>query len=158
MSIFKTVSKRIGAVGVTVVIVSSGFFAVGGAGASTDIITGCGSLSFVSVCGNPQYVANQLGTDEVNYVKTVYLWTALQQAAVYSNIVNDINIVAGLGKGLPASEQSQIVSDLSTTRTYFDYIKYSLEVYDPGFNANGIAQAFFNGICLWLAGDCVGGF
>lgn len=83
-----------------IALVVGGFVAIssGESGASTGVspyvINECGSLSFVTVCGTPQYVANQLATDEMNYVETAYTWTATQQAAAFSHIVNDINTVS----------------------------------------------------------------
>jgi hypothetical protein len=139
---------------------AGGFVATssGTSGASSNVISECGTLSFVSLCGTPQYVANQLATDEMNYVESVYDWTTTQQAAVYSNMVSDINIVAGFGAGLPASEQSQIESDLSTTKIYFDEIKANLIINDPSFQTNAFSYAFENGLCKWLGDLCIDGF
>ncbi len=126
-------------------------------GVSPDVISECGSLSFVSVCGTPQYVANELATDEMNYVETVYDWTTTQQAAVFSNMVSDINIVSGFGAGLPASEQSQIKSDLSTTKIYFDLIKDNLIINDPSYATTSIAYALINGVCVAFPVVCTSG-
>lgn len=137
--------------------VAGGFVAIssGVSGASADVISECGSLSFVSVCGTPQYVANQLATDEMNYVENAYFWTAPQQAAAFRNMLSDINTVAGFGAGLPASEKSQIQSDLSTTKEYFDLIKDNLIINDPSYDTSGFAFALMNGVCLTFLGLCL---
>ena len=127
-------------------------------GASPDLISTCGSLSFVTVCGTPQYISNQLATDEMNYVENAYYWTTPQQAAVFGNMVNDLNTVAGFSAGLPSSEQSQIDSDLSTTKYYFDLIKDNLIINDPSYDTNYVAYALMNGLCVTFPGLCLPAF
>lgn len=140
-----------------VIGVSSG---VSGAstGASPELISTCGSLSFVTVCGSPQYISDQLATDEINYVENAYYWTVPEQASIFSNMVNDLNTVAGFGAGLPPSEQAQIESDLSTTKYYFDLIKDNLIINDPLYDTNSVAYALVNGLCVSFPGLCLPAF
>lgn len=143
------------------IVFASGTFVAlssGVSGASTNVVYECGSLSFVSVCGTPQYVANTLATDEVNYLEEAYSWTVPEQAAVFQNMVNDLNTVSGFGEGLPQSEQAQIKSDLGTARTYFDVIKDNLIINDPSFNTNAIAAGLLNGLCAFAPELCTPAF
>lgn len=122
------------------------------------MVSECGALTWVSLCGTPQWLANTLATDEESHVETIYTYTTPLQAEAYPDMISDINTVGGFGEGLPASEQSAIKSDLQTTKAYFDAIKSNLIINDPSFNTNGYGYSILNGICVWLGDACVAGF